>query len=114
MFITTFVFAVPVKELGSRVGMTTSSVFAAVINRYRLGDSVGFQSSYGLADQISLITFSAILTALMLSLVTFSLQSDRSPDQIRVIDRRAGTVAMVLYWALFLSAFAFALKDPSR
>lgn len=59
--------AVPPRELAIRGGMLTGSVFAAVVNRYRLEDAIGFDAQFGLVDQVSLITFSALIVTLALS-----------------------------------------------
>lgn len=109
MIITALVFAVPVNELGIRLAMTTSSIFAAVFNRYRLEDTVGFDASFSLMDQVSLLTFGAILTALVISLVAHNLNGRRSPSAIRLVDRRLGIGAMIVYGVLLVAAFFEAL-----
>ncbi len=108
--ITGLVFAVPPGELGIRLGMTTSSIFAAVFNRYRLEDAIGFDAVFGLVDQATLLTFSAILWAVALSLIAHRrlLRGDERAAVARS-DRRLGAVVMVVHLALLAAAFASAL-----
>ncbi len=110
MIITALVFAVPVEELGTRLGMMTSSVFAAVFNRYRLEDAIGYNSVFGLVDQVSLLTFSAILTALALSLWAYRMRGVRTTAEIVRLDHRAGLGAITLHALLLALAFAMAMR----
>ncbi|WP_111429673.1 hypothetical protein [Rhodobacteraceae bacterium DSL-40] len=107
--ITALVLIVPVQELGTRVGMTTGSVFAAVFNRYRMEDAIGFDAVFGIADQISLLTFSAILQILVLSLVTHNLCQRRRLEVAQRVDHRAGAAIIILHMILIAIAFAAAM-----
>lgn len=110
LIITALVFVVPVTELGTRIGMTTSSIFAAVFNRYRLEDSIGFDSVFGLVDQISLLTFSAILWTLGISLLTHRLSVSRGKIVAARIDHRLGIAIIVLHMLLMGLCLFLALR----
>jgi hypothetical protein len=108
LLITSLVFAIPHTEFGTRVGMTTGSIFAAVFNLYRLQDAIGFDASFGLVDQVSLLTFSAILWTLALSLLTHRTQP-RGRVQAILVDQRFGAGVILLHFVLIAVAFAYAL-----
>jgi hypothetical protein len=108
--ITAIVYVVPPTELGARLGMTTSSVFAAVANRYRLEDAIGFDAAFGLVDRVTLLTFGAILLTLVVSLVSHHrLQQGADPAAVTSLDRRIGIALMAAILVLFSLAFRAAL-----
>jgi hypothetical protein len=92
--ITSLTFVVSCTELGLRVGMSTGSLFAAVINLNRLDDAVGFKPDFGLVDRLAFLIFGTILTALLISLTTHRLSKSRTPEEANRIDTRVG-VAML-------------------
>ncbi|MBB4123055.1 hypothetical protein [Martelella radicis] len=109
LFITGLVLFIPVEELGTRVGVTTGSVFAAVFNRYRLEDAIGFDATFGIVDQVSFLTFSAILCVLMLSILTQRILVASGPVRARMLNFRAGGTIMAVHAVLIVIAFAIAL-----
>ncbi|WP_143089906.1 hypothetical protein [Tropicimonas isoalkanivorans] len=109
LLITGLVLMVPVAELGTRVGMTTGSIFAAVFNRYRLEDGIGFDAVFGVVDQVSLLTFSAILSMLLLSLTTHRVQMSRGVAAAGLLNRRVGAVVLAVHALLLGLAFAVAM-----
>ena len=109
LVITALVFLVPAAELGTRLSMLTSSIFAAVFNRYRLEDSLGFNHVFGLVDQVSLITFVAILSALAFSLHAHQLSQRRTAADLAVLNRRVGLSMALLFTGMLAWAFLRAL-----
>lgn len=107
--ITALVLLVPVEDLGTRVGMTTGSVFAAVFNRYRMEDAIGFDAVFGVADQVSLLTFSVILQILVLSLICYNLRRTWGDGAVTRISRRVGAGVVGIHVVLTALAFSFAL-----
>lgn len=101
--------AVPPRELGVRGGMLTGSVFAAVVNRYRLEDVIGFDAQFGLVDQISLITFSALIVTLALSVRSW--RRDGQPEAAKLWQRdRVQEVALLaIHGALLLLVILIAM-----
>ena len=110
LIITAAVFAVPPSELGVRVGMMTSSIFAAVFNRYRLEDAIGFDAVFGLVDQVSFLTFSAILSGLGVSLLSHHLRTSQGRQGVERTDRRLGATVMLIHGVLIALAFAAAMN----
>ena len=110
LIISALVFVVPVTELGTRIGMTTSSIFAAVFNRYRLEDSIGFDSVFGLVDQISLLTFSAILWTLGISLWTHRRASSHGKIVAARIDHQLGIAVIGLHILLMGLCLSLAMR----
>lgn len=93
--------AVPPRELAIRGGMLTGSVFAAVLNRYRLEDAIGFDAQFGLVDQVSLITFSALIVTLALSVRSW--RRDGQPSAVKLWQQdRVQEVALLAFHALLL------------
>ena len=98
----------PPSELGVRVGMMTSSIFAAVFNRYRLEDAIGFDAVFGLVDQVSFLTFSASSRVL-------ASRFSRTSCGIPRVDKgsRGSTAAraavMLIHGVLIMLAFAAAI-----
>lgn len=110
LIITALVFVVPVTELGTRIGMTTSSIFAAVFNRYRLEDAIGFDSVFGLVDQISLLTFSAILCALAASLWAHLQVARRGKVEATRVDVMLGSAVIGVHVLLMGLCLMHALR----
>ncbi|MDK3019893.1 ligand-gated ion channel [Pseudodonghicola flavimaris] len=107
--ITALVIFVPLEELGIRVGMSTGSVFAAVFNRYRLEDAVGFDAVFGLIDQVSFLIFSLIIATLFLSLFSHRLSKRRGPAVATRTDHRLGLTILIVHAALLALAFGVVL-----
>lgn len=109
LFLTALVFLVPPADLGIRVGISTGSIFAAVFNRYRLEDQTGFDASFGLVDQITLLTFSAIILVLLIALSSFDRIERSGPAGVLRADRLLGVGVMGLHVALMAVAMMVAL-----
>lgn len=101
--ITSLTFVVSCTELGLRVGMSTGSLFAAVINLNRLDDAVGFKPDFGLVDRLAFLIFGTILTALLISLTTHRLSKRRSPEEANRIDTVVGLVTLGIYLSLIVA-----------
>lgn len=107
--ISALVLLVPTAELGTRIGMTTGSVFAAVFNRYRLEDAIGFDAVFGLADQVSFLVFSAIMSILILSLLVHRLRVRRGPRLARALNFWLGGAILLGHAVLIAGAVLLAL-----
>ncbi len=108
--ITVLVVFVPIDEFGTRVGMTTGSVFAAVFNRYRMEDATGFDAVFGLVDQVSMLTFSVILQILILTLVVHRRSINHGSWHAVDLNRRVGAVIIGVHVALGVLVFVLALR----
>ncbi|WP_099555653.1 hypothetical protein [Hartmannibacter diazotrophicus] len=108
-FITAMVFAIPVKEFGTRIGISTGSIFAAVFNRYRLEDAVGYDAVFGLVDQITLITFSAIVFTMALSVAIHNSQDGLLFGVSTARLNRLGLIVITVHALLLAICFAWAL-----
>ncbi|MEI4485831.1 hypothetical protein V8J36_06480 [Frigidibacter sp. MR17.14] len=112
--IAALVLLVPVEELGTRIGMTTGAIFAAVVNRYRLEDAIGYDAAFGTVDQVTLVTFAMILGILLLSLIAhlrWRRAGDRAGHAAAVrLDRRVGLGLVGLAAAALTAVFALALS----
>lgn len=107
--ITALVIFVPVSELGTRVGMTTGSIFAAVFNLYRLEDAIGFDAVFGVVEKVSILVFSMILLQLSLSLWThYRSRAALHAMAIRV-NYALGGLIILLHGALLVAVFVSAL-----
>ncbi len=104
LLIAALIYAVPPGQLGVRIGMVTSAIFAAVGNRYGLDAALGAESGFGLVDQLSLIVFGAILVALVISLVVHHLHETGRTGAAAGLDRRAGLATAVLSFGLAAAA----------
>lgn len=107
--ISALVSFVPVSELGTRVGMTTGSIFAAVFNLYRMEDAIGFDAVFGLVDMVSMLIFSMILLQLMLSLWThYRLRQQQGAVAVRA-NYALGGLIVAIHGVLLFSVFHDAL-----
>lgn len=104
LLIVALIYFVPTDQIGVRLGMVTSSIFAAVGNRYSLDGQLGSETAFGLADQLTLITFGAIYTALLMSLVAFRLTQYSTAKRASRVDYWAGLVAVTTAFSLAIAA----------
>ena len=95
-------------DLGIRVGMATGSIFASVSNRYSLEGQIGFDDSFGLVDQISVLTFSAIGMALAISLYARRRLNRDGPVVAERLDDRLGFASVTIHLLLAIAAFWYA------
>ena len=81
LLVTALIFLVPTDQIGVRIGMATTAVFAAVGNRYGLDSLIGSESAFGLVEQLSLIVFIAIFAAIASTLLTYEIvaEADAAP-----------------------------------
>ena len=77
LLVTALIFLVPTDQIGVRIGMATTAVFAAVGNRYGLDTLLGAETAFGLVEQLSLIVFIAIFAAIAATLLTYELGRSR-------------------------------------
>jgi hypothetical protein len=104
LLIAALIYVVPPGQLGVRISMVTSAIFAAVGNRYGLDAALGAESGFGLVDQLSLIVFGAIILALVASLIIHHLhEAGRGTLALR-LDVAAGLAAGVLSFGLAAAA----------
>ncbi len=104
LLIVALIYFVPTDQFGVRLGMVTSSIFAAVGNRYSLDSQLGSETAFGLADKLTLITFGAIYTALLMSLVAFRLTQYSTAKRASRVDYWAGLVAVTTSFSLAIAA----------
>jgi hypothetical protein len=104
LLIAALIYVVPPGQIGVRIGMVTSAIFAAVGNRYGLDAALGAESGFGLVDQLSLIVFGAIILALVASLLVHHLhEAGRRALAVR-LDVAAGLAAALLSFGLAAAA----------
>jgi hypothetical protein len=101
MLIAALVYFVPTDQIGVRVGMVTSAIFAAVGNRYSLDTLLGAETEFGLVDALSIIVFGSIYVALLTSLFVHRTHVSGTAARAARMDRIAALVAVP---AAFLSA----------
>lgn len=108
LLIATLIYFVPKDQLGVRVTMVTSAIFAAVGNRYTLDTVMGTDSTFGLADKISLIVFGAIYAALVVSIATSYLLRYNKVANAGRFNRWAGvfTVSITWFFAVYVVIMA--------
>ncbi len=104
LLIASLIYFVPPDQIGVRIGMVSSAIFAAVGNRYGLDSVLGAETSFGLVDSLSLIVFGAIYAALVTSLVVHRLHHRRTAAIAVRVDRWTGVAAVTLSWALAILA----------
>ncbi len=102
--ITALIFFVPSDQIGVRIGMSTSAVFAAVGNRYGLDAAMGGNIPFGLVEQLTLIVFLTIFTAIATTLITFRL--DRGMTQLIARRTNHAIGAVVISLSLGLAVYA--------
>jgi hypothetical protein len=100
--ITGLTFVVSCTELGLRVGMTTGSLFASVVNLNRLDDAVGFKPDFGLVDRLAFLIFGAIVTSLLISLSTHRLAKRIEPERANKIDTALGAANVTIFFVLIV------------
>lgn len=102
------IYLIPASELGVRVGLAGGAIFAAIGNRYSLDTLLGSDSQVGLVDQLTLLVFASIYTALVVSLLTHRLTQTRRVDLSDRVDRVIGACASALYLGLAGAALLYA------
>ena len=75
--ITGLSYFVPCTELGLRVGMTTGSLFAAVVDLNRLLDAAGYKPEFGLVERLGFLIFATMLVSLMISVFSKHRMAER-------------------------------------
>jgi hypothetical protein len=100
--VTSLTFLVPCTELGLRIGMTTGSLFAAVVNLNRLIDAGGYKSEFGLVERIGFLIFGAILISLLISISTKHLTNRLGVERANRLDTILGATNMSIFLGLIL------------
>ncbi|MGP3698308.1 hypothetical protein [Rhodobacter sp. NSM] len=109
LMLTGLIHFLPVTELGMRIGLTSAAVFSAVGNRYGVEDMLGFDESFGLVDQITVLTFAAILVAVGSSLHLSRVAARIGPEAARVEANRWAAIVLPAVVLLWVAAFAMAM-----
>ena len=94
--VTSLGFFVSCTELGLRVGMSTGSLFAAVVNLNRLHDAAGFRPEFGLVDRLAFLVLGTVLFALVIAIGTNRL-SKRDVARANRIDTLLGIVLVAVF-----------------
>jgi hypothetical protein len=100
LLVTALIFLVPTDQIGVRIGMATTAVFAAVGNRYGLDTLIGAETVFGLVEQLSLIVFIAIFAAIAATLLTYELAQKRTLALSNRVNITAGGIVVALSFAL--------------
>ncbi len=100
LLVTALIFLVPTGEIGVRIGMATTAVFAAVGNRYGLDSLIGAETAFGLVEQLSLVVFIAIFAAIAATLLTYELGQKRRRALSKRVNLGVGVVVVALSFAL--------------
>ena len=108
LLVTALIFLVPTDQIGVRIGMATTAVFAAVGNRYGLDTLIGAETEFGLIEQLSLIVFIAIFAAIATTLLTYELAQNRTRALSNRVNLATGFVVVALSFGLA------GLGDPPR
>lgn len=108
LLIIALVYLVPNDMLAVRVGMITSAILTAVGNRYGLDAQIGAEANLGLIDQLSLIVFAAVFSALAVSLTCYRLQLERTAEAARRANKLSGIVLVTASFALSFAAIVSA------
>lgn len=107
--ITSLTFFVPCTELGLRVGMTTGSLFAAVVNLNRLHDAVGFRPDFALVDWIAFVVFGTLVLSLAIAIATNRMARRGDPARANLLDTRLGIGLMTSALLAILAALQAAI-----
>jgi hypothetical protein len=102
------IYLIPADQFGVRVGLAGGAIFAAVGNRYSLDALLGSDSQVGLVDQLTLLVFASIYTALVVSLITYRLRERQDPEAADRVDRLVGICASTLFLVLAAAFFLHA------
>ena len=100
LLVTALIFLVPTDQIGVRIGMATTAVFAAVGNRYGLDTLIGAETVFGLVEQLSLIVFTAIFAAIAATLLSYELAQKRTRALSNRVNLAAGGIVVALSFAL--------------
>jgi hypothetical protein len=100
--VTSLTYLVPCTELGLRIGMTTGSLFAAVVNLNRLIDAGGYKAEFGLVEQLGFLIFGAILISLLISIGTKHLSDRIGVERANRVDTTLGMINMAIFLVLIV------------
>lgn len=103
------IYAVPATELSMRIGLSSGAIFASVGNRYGIESALGFDAAFSLVDQVTVLVFVALLTAIAVSLHVSRKGKEEGPAAAVRSNRRAAAVAIPVFSALLVSAFVAAM-----
>lgn len=107
--ITSLTFFVPPTELGLRIGMTTGSLFAAVVNLNRFHDAVGFRPEFAMVDRLAFLVFGALFGSLVIAIVTNRMSKHGDAAAANRLDTRLGIALMSAILVLIMLTVQVAL-----
>jgi hypothetical protein len=100
LLVTAQIVLVPTDQIGVRIGMATTAVFAAVGNRYGLDSLLGSESAFGLVEQLSLIVFIAIFASIASTLLTYEISQKQTFALSRRVNLAIGSTVVTLGFVL--------------
>jgi hypothetical protein len=100
LLITALIYLVPSDQMGVRIGMSTSAVFAAVGNRYGLDTVIGVDKYFGLVEQLTVLVFGAIFLAIAVTLLVYRIERNRTAAEARRVNLLVGGVIVAATFGL--------------
>lgn len=101
-FVTVLVFFIRPIHVDPRFGLSIGALFAAVGNMYVVDANVPDSLSFGLIDQIHIVTFVYILMSMMISIRSLQLFESKRINQQMQLDRISLFVFVVTYFLINL------------
>ena len=99
--VTGLTFLLSCTDVGMRVGMTTGSLFAAVVNLNRLHDAAGFRPGFAMVDRLAFLVLGAIVGSLLITIFTHRM-SKHDVQRANRIDTILGTGLLVVIGLLIV------------
>lgn len=96
-FISLLVFYIDPIHVDPRFGLSVGSLFAAVGNKYIVDSILPQTVSFGLADQIHVVTYLSILLCIILSVFSLRWYKHGRVLESRRLDRRAFWIILITY-----------------
>ena len=106
--VTGLTFLLSCTDVGMRIGMTTGSLFAAVVNLGRLHDAAGFRPGFVMVDRLAFLVLGAILGSLLITIFTHRM-SKRDVERANRVDTALGVALIVVIGALIVLTLRSAL-----
>ncbi|WP_367606980.1 hypothetical protein [Legionella sp. W05-934-2] len=108
LILTSLIFFIDPKEIGTRSGYVLSSLFASVGNKYIIDGLIPPVTEFTLIDAIQFLTFAQVLIAVFTTLYVFNLAKSDQHEKAKKISQRVGyvVVPMVFILLIFFSLIA--------